>query len=522
MSLTSSMNIAQQALSVSQAAITVVSNNIANIDTPGYSKLRANEATVSTSFDSASQSPIQEADSFSGVELASITRYSNAALQSYYDQENSTYSYLSQYSSTASEIESVTNQLNNTGLSTAISNFYTAANTLNNDPSDITARTNYVSTAQTLCSQFNSISSSLTTIQKTLVGDATSNSASDMASEVANVNSLIDQLATVNQNILKTNSSDGTSSPSLLDQRDSLVTQISSLVNVNTEINKNGTVNVSLGDYRLVKDGGVIGHLKATNSTNVSGNLVTTISIVDPANSSKTLINNVNGEITGGSIGAILDVCGTNPAKLTINGVLGNLNTMANEFASVMNSIQTTANYPVGSANGTPMAIDGTTMKLTTTTVAMFLNSSTSTTAGITAGNISVNTAIMNDPYKVAAARLVDTTKVDSIGNNSNMTLVIDARSDSSYYSALGGVTPEQYLASTVSSVGAQVSNINNNLATQKAVTTQIKTNLSSQTGVNLDEELGDLIKYQRAYQAAARVFSTCNDMLNTLMNLGQ
>lgn len=520
MTLVSSMNMAQQALAVNQSALTVVSNNIANMDTDGYSKLRVNLGSLSSTYDSPSQSPLLKANSYNGVTIENIKRYSNSYLQGYYDQENSSQSYLDKYSSIASDLQSITTQLNDTGLSTALSKFYTAVNTLNKDPSDITARTNYVSAAQTLCAVFNSTSGSLSTLQKTLVGDVSSNSASEIVSETANLNSLIDQLGDVNQNIVKTNTTDGTSSSSLLDKRDLLITQISSLANVTTKENKDGTMSVYLGNTKLVDDTQVVGHLNMTNSTDVSGNLVVTASVVDPKNSAVVLNANVNSDLTGGSISAIMDACGTDPNKLTISGILGNLDNMASEFSTVINSIQLNADYPV--VNGTPMCIDSATMKLTTSTTSMFVDSSTGLTTGITAANISVNSAIISDPYKVAAARLTDTTQINDVGNNSNVTLITAARSDSSYYTTLGSVTPEEYLANTASTAGARISNINSNLATQTSVLDAIKTKLSAQTGVNMDEELTDMIKYQRAYQAAARVFSACSDLLDTLVNLGK
>lgn len=226
MSLLSSINIAHQALSVNQAAITAISNNVSNADTVGYSKLNVNLESV-INYNSMGGGPISLANSLGGVELASIERKSNAFLQSSYWQETSNNSYLDKYSTVASNVENLMNELSNTGLSDAISKFYTAAANLNSSPSDITARQNYLSAADNVCSTFNSISGDLNTLSKSLVGDPTNVallSSSEIASDVSNVNNLLDQIATVNYDIVKTNAS-GVSSPALLDQRDSLVTK---------------------------------------------------------------------------------------------------------------------------------------------------------------------------------------------------------------------------------------------------------------------------------------------------------
>lgn len=563
MSLVSSMNIAQQALSVSQAAITTVSNNIANVDTEGYSKLRVNQSAV-VNYTPSAGNAVSVAESASGVTISSVSRYSDFYLQSYYWQENSTNSYLDKYSSMASNVQDLVNELNNNGLSSALENFYDAVNSLSNpDASDITARQNYVDAAQNVCNVFNSTYTKLNDLKESLVGDGTSDGSldsSEISSEVTQVNSLLDQLAEVNDSIIKTNTGDS-SAPSLLDQRDALVSKLSSLIPVKVSEVSNGTVNVSLGDYNLVKGVSVTNYLNVS-SPGTAGNPVK-ISIVDSSDSTRT--KDVTDEITGGSIGAILDLCGSNNTKLNINNIISKINTMASGFADVLNEIQ------IGDPKGdgtVAMAIDKNTKQLINSDNLMFVNSSspTSTTstsshpkgagdvagtvttttggvtkivtteinggtttvttvthAAITAGNIQVNSNIVNDPYLVAAARVNSTTGTASdIGNNSNMDLVTDARTNTTYYSNLGGTTIEKYLANMVSSTGTQVSDINTNLKNQNLVLNQVQTNLQSEIGVNLDEELGDLIKYQRAYEAAARIFSTCNSLMEELVNLGK
>lgn len=565
MSLVSSMNIAQQALSVSQAAITVISNNIANVDTEGYSKLRVNQASVAN-YTSTAGNAAMVAESCSGVTIASVTRYSDSYLQSYYRQENSLYSYLDKYSSIASNVEDLVNELNSTGLSAALENFYKAVDVLNGSPADSTARQNYVDAAKGVCSVFNNMSLNLNNIKESLVGNGTTDgslSSSEIVNEADNVNSLLDQLSEVNFAIVKTY--DGkTASPSLLDQRDVLINQLAKLIPVNVEETKNGTVNISLGDKYLVSGTDVKGHLSAA-ATGDSNNPVQ-INIVDDKDPTKVLFSDVTGSIASGSLGAILDICGSNSADFTIKSVLDNLDTMASEFATALNEIQ------VGDPNGdgtVAMAMNKNTKQLTVSTDLMFVNSSspnvtttvvthnpklvtdvagtvTTTTGGvtsvvttainggiatittksqaaITAANISVNSTIDNDPYLVAAARVAAsaTGDTDETANNSNIKLVTEARTNSSYYSNLGGTTIEKYLSNSVSSAGSGIENINERFKNQTQVLNQVQNNLQSATGVNMDEELTELIKYQRAYQAAARIFGVCKEMMDELVRLG-
>lgn len=521
MTLVSSIGIAQQALTVSQACITTVSNNIANVDTEGYSKLRVNQSTVINYSNKSGDSPLLVANSYSGVQIDNITRYTDSAMKSYYWQENSSNSYYTQYSSTATSIQDLVNELNDTGLSSALSKFYTAANALSNNAKDITVRQNYVSAAENVCSVFNQMSKKISDLQTNLVGDTLSMSSSQISSNIDDANSLIDQLAKVNSDIIKTNTETGSSS-ALLDQRDLLVGKLSALIPVRTEENANGTISVSLGDRRLVDQGDAQSHLKAANSLDASGNLVTTVSLVDANDSTIVKAANVNSDISGGTIGAILDACGTDTTKLNVSGVISKLNTMASNFASVMNTIQN------GDPNGdgtTAYCMDSsTTLDKVNTPPNLFVNSNNPTateTVGITAANIAVKSTVVNNPYLVAAARgQAASVSTTDVGNNSNITLVMSSRSKN--YAGYGNTTLEGYLSGMVSSVGAQTSSIETAATNQALVLKEVSTKLSSKTGVNMDEELTDLIKYQRAYQAAARVFSTCNDLLDTLMNMGK
>lgn len=527
MSLISSINIAQQALLVNQSALSVVSNNISNVDTDGYSKLKVNLTSVINYTPSAGDSTTS-ANTLSGVQISDIKRYSDSYLQNYYWQQNSSYSYLNQYASTASSIENLTNELNTTGLSTAFSKFFNAANALSNTPSDATARVNYQQAASNVCSVFNSISSNLSDIKKTLVGDGSTQStlqSSQIYSSVGDVNQILSQLAEVNKDIIKTNPNNeiSTASSALLDQRDALISKLSNLMPATVTYTDNGMAKVSLGDTTLVNGQNVVGHLDVQNSGDPANPV--TISILDSNN--KKLVDNVNGLIDGGTIGAVLDICGSDTDKLTLNGVESSLDKLASGFANIMNTIQ---NGDPSNKTGDPskdttvaMAMDANN-KLTKSTVNLFVSKDSSTST-ITAGNISVNSAVVNNKNLIAASRITTAEYIagkyqDETGNNSNMALVSASRSTS--YSELGNTTIEGCLSNAVGNVATKVEGINSSLKSQASVLSSVKTQLNSETGVNLDEELSDLIKYQRAYQAAARVFTTCSQLLQELVNLGQ
>lgn len=513
MSLVSSMSIAQQALAVNQAAITTVSNNIANVDNKNYSKLRVNLTDI-VSFTKLTDSAIMQANTLSGVQLSSITRFSDDYLENYCRTENSSYSYLNQYSTVASNVQDLMNELKDTGLSNALSNFYDAASALNDDPTNVTLRQNYVSSAQNVASVFNNVYENLNSYKNSLIGDYTiinDVNSSDIGTKVNEVNDILDQLAQVNSSIVKTNSTD-TSSNSLLDNRDALLSKLSDYIPITTTINENGTASVSLGNHDLVNGSIAVGYLGAASGTAAEPAI---INIVDKAGT--ILSGDINSSITSGSIGALLDFCGTSSTDFTISSVVNNLNTLASNFASALNTIQT--GDPEGDGT-TAMCLTNNYSHLAVSTTPFFLNNETGTTAGITAKNISVNTSVSNNLYLIAAARVTNITDTTATGNNSNMKLISESRNNT--YGTLNNQTFEGYLASLVSGIGSQVKNIDDSLTTQSTVLDQVNSKLQSETGVNLDEELGDLMKYQQAYEASARVFKVCSDLLTDLIHLGE
>lgn len=510
MSILSCMNIAQQALVINEAALSVVSNNIANVDTDGYSRQRV-VMTPSVNYSAIGNSVENQVNSSSGVDLLRVERYTDTYMQAYFRQQTSDESYLNESSNIAADIEDTMNELDGTGLEAAFSAFYEAAQTLSLYPADSSARQNYVEQAQTVALKFNNIASSFTDISTSLVGNGsqTSLDSSKISGAITDVNAKIEQLTKINSDIIRVGSSDLTPN-SLLDQRDAIIDELSKLIPVSVTENTNGTINLSLNGIDLIT--GPVMNAKLGVETKAGSVPPVVVQLLDADGNVK--IQNISSSIDSGSVGAMLDMCGPSIDKsLTVPGVLKELDDLAKGFAGIINDLQTKAD-----TSGTPMAMNNGTKTLIASTENIFESNGG---GAITAGNIQINSKVLNNPYLVATARVDPLDYEDTaIGNNSNMIKVIESRTANS--GSLANSSPEGYVANMVSSFGLKVSTINNDLKSQTAVLTQVGTKLASATGVNLNEELMDITKYQTAYQASARVYSVCNDLLDTLINLGR
>ena len=509
MTLLASMNIAQQALLVNEAALSVVSNNIANVDTEGYSRQRL-DLSPGVNYTPISGSATAQVYTTTGVMIDSVERYKDDYLTSYFRQQTSTHSYLGEYSKVASSIEDAMNELKGSGLSASMSKFYESVQNLNLNPSDPSARQNYIQQAQTVAIKFNGISGTLSDLQASLVGDGTQDSldASKLSGYTTQANSKLQELVKVNQDIIKVGSSD-LQPNSLLDRRDEILDELSALMPVKTTENTNGTITLTMNGIDIVKGTEQVGQFMVNPGP---PGTPAVMQLVDM--DGNVTMPDIGDKFISGEIGAILDACEPSvDGSLTIPSVLDELNKLASGFAEIVNNIQTGVD-----ADGTPMAIDQATKTLVVSTENIF---ESSTGGAITAENIRINSNVLDDPYLIAAARVdIADYQPTEIGNNSNTGKLIETRTSAS--SLLDDTTPEGFISKLSSSIGLKVSSIDNSLVSQESVLAQVDAKLQSATGVNINEELMDLTKFQAAYQASARIYSVCNQLIDVMMNLGR
>ena len=239
--------------------------------------------------------------------------------------------------------------------------------------------------------------------------------------------------------------------------------------------------------------------------------------------------NGVNDSFTTGSMKAFIEFLNGDSKNFTnINAMKENLNTAAISFANALNDIQTKVDddgtFPaslISNADGS--------LNLQQATKPMF-----TTTDGnaINAKNLTVNPEIIENPYHIAAARInldkytdengnVEPNWVKSVGNADNAIRISALRNEKICADANGNMfTLSEFLRNNAAKTGLDAANIATKADTAQDIADMDATNYANMVGVNLDEELADMIKYQRAFEASARVFSTVNELLGTIVNL--
>ena len=184
MSLSASMNIGLGALNVNQAAINVVSNNIANMNTQGYSKQRA-ELENLKGYSAIANSAGKSNYIGNGVTIAKISSYRDIYMDRNFRNENSQYKLSETLYDYASNIETIMNEYKDGGIKNALEKFYDAAQSLASDPSNSVYRTNFANQAQNVGKMFNSLHSNLSEKRAEIVGDV--NAPGSLASSMTGV-----------------------------------------------------------------------------------------------------------------------------------------------------------------------------------------------------------------------------------------------------------------------------------------------------------------------------------------------
>lgn len=566
MSLFSSLQLASNALQAQSIGLQVVGQNIANVNTPGYSRAEMNLAPAATQrvgrlllgLGVDVQSIKQRIDEHLNERLRSATADRVGG-----DIQQSTYS----------QLEGIINELSDTDLSSSMNAFFGSIAQVLSQPASVSVRNLAMLQGQTLAGDINRLASRATEVRDDL---------NEQVAEMApDINRLLTQIAGFNVKIATAEGggSLGSDAVGLRDQRSQALEQLAQLIDIQTQEQSSGAINVFAGGDFLVFEG-VNRQVKVENTQ------------VDGLNVAKLLISETDSPI----VSASGKLAGLSDARDSIVGsFLGKLNdftkSLAFEFNKVFSSgqglsgySQVTADQPVlnvdapldaaglayrpvsGSFNvlvhdkqtnltrttrinidlngldddDTSLtklvtqlnAVDGVAASidpngkliiksLSPTTDLAFGDDTSGTLAalgvntfftGTTAATLGINAAVRNDPSKFAASRSGidgDTANAVDLANFSDRILdSANGRSISQFYEQLvGEVTQGSAVAKSVAT-GFQT--FEDTLRGQQLAV----------SGVNIDEETISMLGYQRAYQASARFIQTINELLNLLTNL--
>ncbi len=513
--------IGQNALLINQAALTVVSNNIANANTEGYSKQRVNLTSM------VSHAPVanafQQAKLGYGVELESISRYRDSFVDANYRSSVASKTYFETLNTHALTMESLANEFTGSGLSTNLNSFFSAANNLSLYPTDVTMKTDFVQQATNTAAAMNELYNKLYNARTELVGDPNdiaSINNSQLKFCVDDINQKLQELADVNRMVIYQHSTSAGAPAGLLDQRDAILDDLAQYIPITIEENVNGGINVFVDNVQIVGGADVCGEFKINIGDNDNP------AIISFEDDNYVYSSNMQDKIgNSGKLGAILTLGGNSNTEVTIKSMMDNLNTLTTEFANQLNAIQ--LKFEAGPPAMASAYYNPTTDSLQISTEPLFVTNDGS--GVITAGNIVVNENIAENPFLVATAYVeveVDAVgymsikEPDAIGNNSAAQAMVDLRLDK--IAGLNNQTFEAFNTTITTDFASKIGSVQSNMEAAESIYNAAFEQRESTIGVNIEEELVDLVKYQRAYESSARIFTVSNEILQTLVNLGR
>jgi flagellar hook-associated protein 1 len=621
------LSIGLSALLAQQRALTTNSNNVANANTPGYSRQRVDLTTRPTE---------RFGPNFvgTGVAIGATQRIGDDVLAA---QVRTAAAGANRADAFVNLAQALDNSMANsdTGLTSTLQSFYNSVQAVSNDPSSTSSRQALLSQARNLVANFGVMDQRLSELSdevRTQLGDSANQ-----------ITSLGAQLAQINGKMLAAGSASGASPPpDLLDQRDQLLKQLAGLVQVNTTQQSDGTTSVFIGtgqtlvigvnsatlavkpgntdplqpkvvlggigpdvDVTQFITGGTMGGTLDFNREMLSpvrselGRIA--VGLVSTVNETHRNGLDANGQLGGdffsiaapqafpastntgsGTVGVqISDVSAVQPTnyQLTFDGTgyilqrtdngavvpMTGAGTVASPFVAdglsivvtgtpaandhfllkpvegVAGTMQLLVTRPADIAAAAPtktsaavansgtglitagQIIDVTDPNLLTTSTIQFTSATTYTVNGAGAftytpgGNIDVNgTRVQITGAPAVGDQFVIQSNAGGTGDNRNMQ-ALNARLGQSTFN--GNISLEDATAGMISDVGSRTAEITSQRDVQQAVLQQSTDRLQSVSGVNLDEEAADMLRFQQLYQAAAQMMSVAGTLFTTLLN---
>jgi flagellar hook-associated protein 1 FlgK len=542
------MNSAMSGLGAAQAALNTVSNNIASYNVSGY--------TRQTTVLSAANSTLGAGGWVgNGVTVSSVQREYNAFISNQLNAAQNQSSGLTTRYQQMSKIDDLMSDTTNS-ISATLQDFYSSLQTLVSNAEDPAARQAVLGKSQGLVNQFKTTDQYLRDQDKQVNGAITST--------VSQINNYSQQIATLNDKISKlTGVGAGASPNDLLDQRDQLVSQLNQLVGVEVNVQDGSTYNITMANgYNLVQ-GSSARQLAAVPSS------------ADPSRTTVAYVDSVAGNIeipekllTTGSLGGLLTF-----RSQDLDQTRNSLNQMALAFAdafntqnkagidangndgkdfftfgspAVLNNTKNTGSASLGAtitdssqvqATDYKLSFDGSNWKVTRTSDNTTVTPTVETDGSLSFDGLNVSvsgTANKNDSFTVKpvanaivnmSVALTDASQI-AMGINDAETGESDNRNgqallDLQNSKLVGGnKTVNDAYASLVSDVGNKTSTLDTSNTTQANVVTQLTKQQQSISGVNLDEEYGNLQLYQQYYLANAQVMQTASTLFDALINI--
>ncbi|MCA9733251.1 MAG: flagellar hook-associated protein FlgK [Deferribacteres bacterium] len=449
------LQLGKRSLQANQYAQNVVGNNIANVNTPGYSRQRVRLAPGATV-----QSPYGMLGS--GVNIEGIERMrDNFADQIYRDGSSD----LTRWQTTdliLQRTDAAFTENDDSGIGAMIDRFFNSWYDLSNDPESTQSRVAVREAGLSLTNTMNRMAS--------FVRDQRIDANQQVEYVVEQINDILTKIADLNTKIPGVKDLSITRSSELVDQRDRLVDDLAKLVDIQVADGGKVGLNVYIGSINMVSGGKALPI--EMESSEVSGVPVTSLKIM----------GSVDLTVSSGELASLLDL-----RDEILPGYSNELDRLA---ASLVDQVNTY--HAVG------YALDG------STGLNFFDNQFK------TAESLRLSSDILNDVENIAAGAM------DAVGDNTQALRIAELKDTPN----IDGASVRDFYGRIINQIGEDGYLASVNVKNFEIIESQTSLQREAIMGVSLDEEMVEMIKYEQAYQASARMISTADSMIETLLSL--
>jgi flagellar hook-associated protein 1 len=462
-SILNSLDNVVQALATQQFGLSISQKNVSNVNNPAYTR----QDMIYTGD--------EEEWARSGVAGVSMKAVRDRYIDYSVSMETQAYSQYSVEANALQQIDAVFNGSGD-GLQSALSQFFNSFSALSKAPDSLTLRSDVLTSAAGLAQELKRLYAGIQQVQQS--------QDSALTDAVADVNKITYQIADLNGKIETAQAARSEDEFTLRDSRQQLIEKLSGLVDLSYYEETSGAVAIT------TQQGGVlvIGDESRAMELRASG--------TGPSRSVFLDGSDITGTLKSGTLGGLIE--------MRDNKIPAYLNTLDDLAATVISRVN--AQHAVGSD------LDG-------AAGGAFFTPFTQITTGSNAGAASTMTLAITDPSKIAAAGPATLPTATPLpGDNTNAKLLASIGDEKLFASSTS--TAGQFYASLVYRIGSDERTAEDGALTQESLVEQLKNQRDSLSGVNLNEEAVNIIKYQKAYQAIARYANVLDTLSGDLLQL--
>lgn len=467
------LEIGRKALQTQQAALDVTGHNIANANTEGYTRQRAVMTTTTPFAYPGFNKPLGAGQLGTGVQVQEIKRLRDDFIDLQIRQEiNKTGEWEAEQNS-LQKLEVIFNEPSDAGLRTVLDQFWESWQELSKKPELEAVRSTVRQRGIAVAETFNHLDRQLT--------DLTNDLNATIRVKIDEINNTARQIATLNDQIVRIEVQ-GNHANDLRDKRDLLIDELSKIIKINVNEDKYGSLAVTVGGNALVA-----GARSFTINATTTGPNNPNVDLVWAADNS--LVSIQSGVIKG-----MMDT-----RDIMVPSYRTQLNDLANAIVTATNT-QHFGGFGLNKTAADPHY--------------NFFDA-----AGLTAGQISVDANIIADLKNIAAANsAADPLAVPPVFNEGDGSNALDIAGLKNQ-ALIGAATVDDYYRGMITQLGVQSQEATRMTDNQNLLLSQLENRKQEVSGVSLDEEMTNMIKFQHAYNAAARTVTAMDEMLDVVVN---